>query len=289
MRLTTLIPLSLLLVAASPYEERRPVEELTAVERAFAAKAKEITPWPAFSQFIADDGVIFRPEPVNGKTWLKDAEPYPGTLEWWPTFVEVSCDDQLGWSTGPVLNADGLIHSQYVTVWARQTNGDWRFIFDQGSPHEGMKEDRRRTDPPTTVRHTCDKTSPAAGEKAEKSLFAADDALSARRAKNTQTAYRASFSEQARFHRWGSFFHGKEAALEALKKDPPTFVDKRLGGRAAQSGDFGFTYGDTAWVEPGRGDQKGYYFRVWRWEGGQWKLALDQLRPLTPPPRPAKK
>jgi ketosteroid isomerase-like protein len=288
MRLNVLIPLSLLLVSASPYEDRRAVEELTAVERAFAADAQTMGVWPAFSKYITDDGIMFRPGAVNGKAWLAAADPYPGILDWWPTFVEVSCDGRLGWSTGPVTTKEPRIVSHYVTIWGKQPDGQWRFVLDYGNPHVPTPVERHRMAPVNSVPNDCGNAPDIDVDQVTPSLFAADDKLSAGVARDNRPAYRASYAAHVRFHRFGKPpVLGRDAALSALESEPRTYTTKRLGGGAAASGDLGYTYGDIVWREPVRGDQKGIYLRIWRREGAQWKLALDHMRPLTPPPPPA--
>ena len=49
-----------------------PLQEMVQTEQAFARMAAEKTVYDAFITFIADDGLLFRPEAVNGKKWLLD-------------------------------------------------------------------------------------------------------------------------------------------------------------------------------------------------------------------------
>ena len=58
-------------------------------------------------------------------------------LEWKPDFVEVSSSADLGYtygkflystkdSTGKEIRSNGIFH----TVWKKQANGEWRFVWD---------------------------------------------------------------------------------------------------------------------------------------------------------------
>ncbi|HEY0912876.1 MAG TPA: DUF4440 domain-containing protein [Bradyrhizobium sp.] len=65
----------------------------------------------------------------------------PGfTLSWHPTFAKVVGD--IGVTSGPyemhLTDAQGQDRrstGDYVTVWQRQRDGQWRFVWDGGTPH----------------------------------------------------------------------------------------------------------------------------------------------------------
>ena len=57
-------------------------------------------------------------------------------LEWYPTKVEVSASDDLGYTIGNwiITNADNTKkYGIYYTIWKKQKNGDWKFVFDGGN------------------------------------------------------------------------------------------------------------------------------------------------------------
>jgi ketosteroid isomerase-like protein len=64
----------------------------------------------------------------------------PGfSLTWHPTFAKVVGD--VGMTSGPyemhLADAKGADHrstGNYVTVWQRQSDGQWRFVWDGGTP-----------------------------------------------------------------------------------------------------------------------------------------------------------
>jgi ketosteroid isomerase-like protein len=62
-------------------------------------------------------------------------------LSWTPLFAGSSHSGDLGFTVGTALDAitnpDGSVdrfHSKYLTLWARQADGAWRFIADGGAP-----------------------------------------------------------------------------------------------------------------------------------------------------------
>ena len=96
----------------------------------------------AFEFYAAADGVIRRGKKViQGKNEIRqwyENDVRPGeTLSWTPTFVDVSSSGDLAYtygdylftstdSTGTKKENRGIFH----TVWKRQKNGEWRFVWD---------------------------------------------------------------------------------------------------------------------------------------------------------------
>src|SRR4029077_11527739 len=76
----------------------RPIDSLIEAERGFSALSVAKGMRPAFLACLADDAVMFRPGPINGKqSWLARADE-PGVLEWAPEFVELSGTGDMGFS-----------------------------------------------------------------------------------------------------------------------------------------------------------------------------------------------
>lgn len=104
---------------------------LVATELAFARLAQVKGQWTAFAEFAADDGVMFVPELVNAKAWLKGRENPPQAVEWQPHKVWMSCDGSLGVTKGAWQRANGT-QGYFTTVWQRQKDGEYRWVMDQG-------------------------------------------------------------------------------------------------------------------------------------------------------------
>lgn len=114
--------------------------EILQTEADFAKMAQEQGIAPAFYSFADNDAVISRGGSlIRGKDAIKEyyeSHLKPGTvLQWTPEFVEVSGD--LGYtfgkythmvpdSTGNIIKSTGIFH----TVWKRQDDGTWRFVWD---------------------------------------------------------------------------------------------------------------------------------------------------------------
>jgi ketosteroid isomerase-like protein len=141
-----LIFLSLLLTACTASPNKSQIEsakrEIAETEHAFEAMAREKGLSEAFA-FYADSAAALNRGGyvVHGKDSIRLiylAPRFKGVkLEWKPDFVEVSKSADLGYtygkytftkpdSTGKAVRSNGIFH----TVWKKQADGQWRFVWD---------------------------------------------------------------------------------------------------------------------------------------------------------------
>ena len=113
--------------------------------RAFSAMSVAKGMRPAFLEYLADDGVLFRPRPINGKQlWSGRANPEE-TLVWEPSYAEVSGAGDLGltfgpWEYRPAKGKRGEVgHGQFISVWTRGVDEPWRLLVDIGISHDAPK------------------------------------------------------------------------------------------------------------------------------------------------------
>ena len=127
---------------ASTTKRLQAEEEIRLAEAEFAAMAGQEGVPAAFLHFAAGDAVLLRGERlVEGRDALQvyfAEQPYDSVeLNWKPDFVRASLAGDLGYtygrytflavdSTGQEIQAAGIFH----TVWQRQPDGSWRFVWD---------------------------------------------------------------------------------------------------------------------------------------------------------------
>jgi len=118
--------------------------EIVKTEKEFSDMAGEVGIPAAFILYAADDAVVLRGDQlVVGKSELiafyqdQYGENEDESLSWEPDFVDVSSSGDLGYtygqytysyvdSTGSTIEHTGIFH----TVWKRQPDGTWRFVWD---------------------------------------------------------------------------------------------------------------------------------------------------------------
>jgi len=119
-------------------------KEVFDTEIAFSAMAESDGIAHAFLHFASEDAVLLRnSQLIKGKVSIQNwfetnkAAYDQSKLSWKPDFVEVSSSGDLGYTYGKYVytsrdslgnteSSEGIFH----TVWKKQTDGTWRFVWD---------------------------------------------------------------------------------------------------------------------------------------------------------------
>ncbi|GET34187.1 hypothetical protein PbJCM13498_30500 [Prolixibacter bellariivorans] len=140
--------ISLLVLTSCKTGTERQIEqwktEIRQTEQAFAEMAQKEGIPKAFLTYAAEDAVLLRNNQlIKGKQALRafySQQTTPSekvSLTWKPDFVDVSKSGDLGYtygtyqytvtdSLGGTKTSEGIFH----TVWKRQADGSWRFVWD---------------------------------------------------------------------------------------------------------------------------------------------------------------
>ena len=120
------------LVAARPPMRHQPdPSSVFAAEIAFNRLARDRGQWTAFRETAAEDAVMFVPQRVLAKQWLKGRADPPKPVSWTPSTIYVSCDGNLAASTGNWQRPDGTV-GYFTTIWRRDKRGAWEWVLDHG-------------------------------------------------------------------------------------------------------------------------------------------------------------
>ena len=119
-------------------------------DRAFSTLSAEAGVPTAFERYMADDAVIYRDKnhPFKGREQINQLfANYPAaTLTWEPYYAEVAAAGDLGYTLGKWIftmddetGEEHKSHGYYVSIWRKQTDGSWKYVFDTGinAPTEG--------------------------------------------------------------------------------------------------------------------------------------------------------
>lgn len=137
---------SILIMSCTSTNKQQAIEqwqsEILTVEKSFNTMAQNEGLAKAFEHFAAFDAVILRGEAlIKGKkaigTWYRDRAKPHTTLTWTPSYVDVSDSGDMAYtygdytytavdSLGNKKESKGIFH----TVWKRQTDGSWKFVYD---------------------------------------------------------------------------------------------------------------------------------------------------------------
>lgn len=250
---------------------------LAAAEAAFAAHSVREDMRVAFLAAFADDGVFVREGWKVSNEFLRNRPAPAIVLDWRPQYVEVSASGDLGLSTGPsriTSKADPKAapsYGQFVSVWRRAPGGPWKVEVDLGIAHAG---DALWSAPLETRQLAGAAPAAGAGIEEAEARFAAEA-----RARGLRAAYEAHGADNLRFYRPGQAPTAtRTAALAspAMAMEAPVWTIERSA--TSRAGDFAYARGAYAAASAPH-VPLGWYLRVWRREGGNWRLVMDVVNP----------
>jgi ketosteroid isomerase-like protein len=282
--------------AAQRIDQNNDLKSLVETERAFSRTSEEKGTRESFAEFIAEDGILFRPTAVFGKKWMQEHPLPPSTkrplLSWQPIFAAVSRAGDLGYTTGPwqykqdINDPKPVAFGDFMTVWKKQTDGKWRFGLDLGISNP---------EPPGAPMWQPDNSQPTTGsfkrvdpEAARAALLNVDREFSKASAdQGAREAFLFYAAKDVRLFRNDHFpFVGKMAAADALAPMTAEWTWTPSFAGVSRSGDLGYSYGVYELREKngaGTVSERGNYARVWKKVGDSWKLVVDVADPLPPP------
>ena len=274
----------MLLVAVAGVRAETSAEAVRAMveaERKFYQTGQEKGTRAAFLEFLADDAIVFRPGPVNGKdVWSKRTETGLD-LVWEPSFAAIARSGDFGYDTGPSKwrankaekKFTGFGH--FVSIWKKQKDGSWKVALDCGIENGGSD-----AKPPLRL------VTPKEGGKGTAQSFKDTQVAFIATAKLDFTkAFRQFGSDEVRLYRDGSFpTIGKKDGAELLGPEQAGMTMEVMHTDVSSSADLAYMYGsysDTR-AQPGAA---GHFLQIWQTDSaGAWKLVLDWQQRL-----PAKK
>ena len=140
------IVLALLVFACESPKQPPSPEVLLQTDRAFSDLSKEMGRNHAFLEYMAEEGVMMRPNslPVArdlAETSLFNIPDDSYTLTWEPMESDIAASGDLGYTWGVWTLATDSVEQKgtYVTIWKKQEDGSWKFVLDGGN--EGLGEE----------------------------------------------------------------------------------------------------------------------------------------------------
>jgi ketosteroid isomerase-like protein len=264
------------------------VRAMVDAEKKFYWTGQEQGTRAAFLAFLADDGIVFRPGPVNGKeAWSK--RPESGLdLIWEPTFAAIARSGDFGYDTGPAkwrankTDEKFAGYGHFVSIWKKQKDGSWKVALDCGieNPEPVKIEEMRYVERDASAKSIN-------LEAVRKSLAEAQQKFADTAKIDLEGALLKFAADEIRFYRNGQFptTMGKQASLRLAHADKTSF--ERLGGDVSSSADLAYSYGKYSRVRE-KGPEQGHYLHIWQTDAaGVWKLVLDWQQPL-PIEKPSK-
>jgi ketosteroid isomerase-like protein len=255
------------------------LQKIYDTEKAFEKAAAEKGLNQSFIEYAAPDGTCFFPGyPVNCREYFKTQPPSPAALFWNPTFIDVSSNGAMAYSTGNSIykpqgkDDKNAFYGEYATVWQKQPDGNYRAVLDLGISHDQANNETKWISPPDT------------GKELNEKKFSAADASTAFFEMTTKQglgkAYKSFLAEDARILREGKMpIIGKQNALGEYKnfKSSVNFAKRSIFVGAADMAYISNSY--TITDKLGKQLEKGNFLQVWKLRGNKWQIVFDIFVP----------
>lgn len=252
--------------ASPPVEHAITATPVIAAERAFAARGAQVGWVAAFREYTAPDGMVGNFD--NAPETLA-ATPDDGArnLFWWPAYAGIARSGDLGFTTGPFSVDEARTPAgQYFTVWRRQPDGTWKWIWDGGPG--------RRSDPLDNGIDAAPLPSLPIAERGIGSAAAAVEQVRALEAGATSGHLVSYLAPDAHVYRPG--VPTGAAANESFGSPNADVAYRTIRAEASEAGDLAFTLGEASWADGGE-TRRGQYARVWQYRQDGLRIVYDQL------------
>ena len=273
----TVIGLALALPFASSAQSYR--EAVVGAENAFAAQAARTSTEAAFlanstyTALVTENGRL-----ANAQEVWRARPSKPGSrLSWYPVLADVAQSGEFGYTTGPwtlLQNDKPQAAGEYVTVWRKQPDGQWKFVVDMGIERIG-------TAPAASANVAGPRLLAAPGTPSTAPsgvLLDLDRKFSAAELLKPGATYQQYLSSEARLYRPGLSMMQGAAASANMKNLDGGYLFTATNGYLSATGDLGYVVGSLRRAAAGtrHAEENGSFLRIWRREAVDgWRLVLE--------------
>ena len=260
-------------------------------EARFAAEAAESGTPKAFMNFSTPTSVVVENGQLSAAHDVWRTRPHqPGTkLSWRPVMADAAQSGELGYTTGPWTfskNGETLAAGDYLTVWRKQANGEWKFAVDMGIEH-GPTATAPGTDVLRPQAFVAGATPVPVPPTA---ILTIDQKFATAELHAPAKTYQDNLSSDARLLRPGQLPLYGPAVRVAVETFTRAYLYSATDGYMAASGDLGYVYGTLRRpaLDPKAPEETGTFLRIWRREAAAgWRIVAEVLNVASPTITPA--
>jgi ketosteroid isomerase-like protein len=248
---------------------------VVAAERAFAADAAQHGWAWAFRRHHAPGAIVLQPDPIEATVSLARVEgDGSADLDWRPAFAGIARSGDLGFTTGPFLfRGNPRVVGHYFTVWRRQPDGRWKWIFDAGTDVTDVAPVAPDYDVPTLP---ISVSGVGSAQAAIDQVAAIEDR--AGEAEDGVAVLAMRLAPAGRVNRVGAApAVGRTDADTLMRRDGAAKM-RSLRREASQAGDLVFTMGEVRDQVEGS-ERLRYFARIWQHQSGAWRIVFDEIVP----------
>ena len=249
-------------------------QRMLETDRAFGRLVAEKGIKSAYLEYLSDDSVVFRPNPTNGREFWKATQISPTELYFRsPTYTDIASNGMLGYTTGSwQMYTKGRTDApakvgQYVTIWERKLNGDYRATLDMTITHEALAPEQVKRITPAIKSRDANKNGWSAADASMKFLKLGMTE------KTLGGAYKEYAAEDVRLLiEREPPIKGKKAVVSAAKKY--TSINYPENVSLFEAGDMAYVWNPCEYQNSLEGREKGNCLHVWKLRDEKWWIVL---------------
>ena len=256
---------------------------VVAAERAFAADGLAMGVDASFLKWSSADAIMIAGGEARRAHDILDAQavfdPEGLSLVWWPNWAGMSKSGDLGFTTGGV-EVGGVRTGHYFTIWKRQSDGGWKWVYDGGTAATALGVPGPDSTPKQLPTSILGSSSP---DTAFAEVEAVEAVLAASAQRDQKQAHLSLMASDGRLYVADlPPATGRQAISVALGAWPRRLdLGAPLGGGSSDAGDMVWTYGRALWThDPAPG--AGHYVHLWQKRSMGWVLVFAQI--ISDPP-----
>ena len=274
------------LATAVTVNAQRDLQPLFDAQAAFDRTTAEHGVRAAFLKFLAPDGIVFQPEPVNGRQYWEGRPDDPSSMHVRKqTYSDISANGLLGYTTGnwrmyPKGKSESLARfGQYVTIWERKSDGSYHAALDIAVSHEKMLF--AETDVPVRRKQKRD-INKRGWSPADASMEFLRMSMTAERLGG---AYKKFAAEDVRLLRDATPpIVGRKRVVAHMNE----YIAIEFPSKVSlfQSADMAYTWNPCQFDNSSEGVVKGNCLHIWKLRNKKWWIVLGVFAPVpneTPP------
>ncbi|OCX52369.1 hypothetical protein BEL04_12935 [Mucilaginibacter sp. PPCGB 2223] len=267
------------LFCGAAFAQKTEVKNVVDAEQAFNKTVAKKGIKEGFLSVLDDEGIVFRPKPVNAKDFYTNIDKQPGNLSWEPKFARISANGDLAFSAGPYVYQNGAadtdkVYGHYVSVW-RKTPSDTKLklLIDLGIQHPEPEQaelvdfkepDLSKVAPPST--------DPFASKKL---ILYTDKTVNQSLPLSTLATYKEFLSPEGHFYFPGfEPIVGRDKVLQFINNEAISVIAETTSVGRADSKDLAYSYG-KAQIKKGTITSDYNYVRIWEYSGDKWNILLE--------------
>ena len=272
MRLLVLVSTLVVFPLVSFAQDAR--DQLLMAERGLTKATGELGVKPAVLQFFSDDAIIFRPEAINSKDFWNRKEDAKSAAVREVNAYGIASNGQIGYTTGSIeIFGEGVQKpptefGDYVTVWGRRQNGEWRAVLEMVVKHaKDIKLPFKQETTYTPFQIEANKGQRSAADPSMSFLRISMGTLA------LGGAYKSYAADDVRLLRDGlPPIVGKGRVIQATKD----FRSVKFPGKVAliESGDMAYSWNPCEYNVSDEGLERGNCLHIWKLRGKKWWIVL---------------